>query len=510
VGAIRIPLFEPAQARGIAVVGSALHGARVACDSAFVAIFPWSRRLLTLIGLASVVWVGQPAIAQTIGKRLAVLEFKGKIEGDVLDAFTDAVRGGAVEGLAGREVDVLTRENIMVLLREMGKQDCTEGDCDVETARNIGADFVVSGTVARIEDALVVTLKLHETKRGSLLATNQIDAKTQLDVLRQLRESGRNLAANNIGPRPAPLLAQSQPTAAAEPRTPAQPVWSPVAEAAAGVITAVGVWASHQLVRKLGINDPPIVTGRLASPVPVQLGRISVAASGPGRVTMNGQYKGVLPIEIADLYPGAYNIRAELQDGTIDEQQVEVVAGRVTRIQIETSPSIAAAIARKGAHFGFEVGAGFGYAHAFGHGNKGPQFSAAGFLNLGFSATVDFRVGIRAAYGSLGTLNSVVLLGIPASFRFNLGSTYSIVLGAYVGNRWTNAATGTADPERGLFLGPELSLLSLRFGKKRDFELAAIQGMAFSLSTTERHVDENGAKSAMSIFYNTFVFSTLW
>jgi len=58
----------------------------------------------------------------------------------------------------------MTRENMMVLLKDMGKKDCSEGDCEVETARNIGADFVVSGSVVRIDAAFVVTLKLHETK----------------------------------------------------------------------------------------------------------------------------------------------------------------------------------------------------------------------------------------------------------------------------------------------------------------------------------------------------------
>jgi sulfatase modifying factor 1 len=168
-------------------------------------IVPRSLRLPTLIGLALAVLLGQPAASGTVSKRLAVLELKGaKIEGEVLDAFADAVRGGAVEGLAGRGVQVMTRENMMVLLKEMGKKECAEGDCEVETARNIGADFVVSGSVVRIDEAFVVTLKLHETRDGSLLATDQIDAKKQLEVLHQLREHGRAIVANNIGPRPAP------------------------------------------------------------------------------------------------------------------------------------------------------------------------------------------------------------------------------------------------------------------------------------------------------------------
>ena len=153
---------------------------------------------------------GRPAVSQVVGKRLAILEFKGtKIEGEVLENFSDEVRGGAVEGLAGRGVLVMTRESMMVLLKEMGKMECNEGDCEVETAKNIGADFVVSGSVARIDGVYVVTLKLFETAKANLLATDRIEAESQLEISRQLRQHGRTLASNNIVPRPAqpPALA---------------------------------------------------------------------------------------------------------------------------------------------------------------------------------------------------------------------------------------------------------------------------------------------------------------
>jgi TolB-like protein len=147
--------------------------------------------------------IGPPAASQTISKRLAVLEFNGGgIKGEVLDAFSDEVRGGAVDALAGRGVQVMTRENMLVLLKEMGKKDCSQGDCEVETARNIGADYVVSASVVMIDDEFVVTLKLHETKNGSLLATDRVNAKRKLDVLFKLRELGRKLVASNVSFRP--------------------------------------------------------------------------------------------------------------------------------------------------------------------------------------------------------------------------------------------------------------------------------------------------------------------
>jgi TolB-like protein len=128
------------------------------------------------------------------------LEFQGKIEDDVLNAFADAVRGGAVEGLAACNVKVITHENMMVLLRDMGKSDCTEGDCEVETARNIGADFVVSGSVVNFDNTYVITLKLHETKEGGLLATDSVQAKSRIEIMNQLRGHGRDLVAKNIHP----------------------------------------------------------------------------------------------------------------------------------------------------------------------------------------------------------------------------------------------------------------------------------------------------------------------
>jgi len=132
-----------------------------------------------------------------------VLEFRGsKVDEETLETFTDAVRGGALEGLVGRGVDVMTHENMMAMLKAMGKSECTEGECEVETARNIGADYVVSGSVTHIENQFIVTLKIHESKGGSLLATDMVKGKTQVQVLDQLREHGRDLLRASFGRSP--------------------------------------------------------------------------------------------------------------------------------------------------------------------------------------------------------------------------------------------------------------------------------------------------------------------
>lgn len=142
----------------------------------------------------------QPPAAEAAQHRLAVLEFRGTtIAAETLQAFTDAVRGAALEGLSTREFLVITRENMLALLNEMGKRDCNEGDCEVETARNIGADYVVSGNVTNIEGVYVVTLKLHECKGGGLLATDMVKATTQVAIFDQLQEHSRDLVRNSLG-----------------------------------------------------------------------------------------------------------------------------------------------------------------------------------------------------------------------------------------------------------------------------------------------------------------------
>jgi hypothetical protein len=143
------------------------------------------------------------ATVQVRGKRLAVLEFQGKnLDQDILMTFSDTVRGGALLGLEPYGVSVMTRENMLVLLRDMGKQECGEGDCEVETARNMGADYVMSGKVVWIEQLYVVTLKLHETQGGSLIGSETVEGASQVELMRSLREHGRQLVTAAFGPGP--------------------------------------------------------------------------------------------------------------------------------------------------------------------------------------------------------------------------------------------------------------------------------------------------------------------
>jgi len=141
-------------------------------------------------------------------ERLAVLELSGKaVPTDQLAALTDAVRGGVRDKL-GNKVQVMTRENMEVMLTDMGLDaSCVaEGACEVETARNLGVDYVVSGTITAFGPKLVASLKLHETSSGQLKGSQQATAEDAFTLLSSLPAAGSGVVGEIAG-------SEAQPTA---------------------------------------------------------------------------------------------------------------------------------------------------------------------------------------------------------------------------------------------------------------------------------------------------------
>ena len=122
--------------------------------------------------VASGAWAGAP-----LGPRVAVLELHSSAgpSPQELRFFTDVVRGVAARTLSGQAL-VLTRENLLAQLPPGTDLAACEGECEVETGRNVGADWVVSGEVVRVGGELRAVLKAHETRGGSLVATERAAA----------------------------------------------------------------------------------------------------------------------------------------------------------------------------------------------------------------------------------------------------------------------------------------------------------------------------------------------
>ncbi len=151
--------------------------------------------------VASVSPAAGPPVRHT-SSLFAVLDFKNRIKGkdaEAVDAvyFANQVRS-AVKRVAP-QAKVMTRENVIVLLQSQGKSlsDC-EGECEVDTGRNLGADMVVSGDLIKIGGTWKLDLRLHQTSDGQLISGAAASGKSP-DELDQ--DAGRAVA-ELLGPIP--------------------------------------------------------------------------------------------------------------------------------------------------------------------------------------------------------------------------------------------------------------------------------------------------------------------
>ena len=128
------------------------------------------------------------------GAMVAVLDFKHAASFTTDDAryLADVVRAGVLK--TAPRLGVMTRENLIVLLQASGKDlaEC-EGECEVDTGRRIGADAVISGDVLKFGERFKLSLRLHETKGGRLLAAAVASGATLEELDAQVQQRAGEL-----------------------------------------------------------------------------------------------------------------------------------------------------------------------------------------------------------------------------------------------------------------------------------------------------------------------------
>jgi len=122
----------------------------------------------------------QPVARVKLSGRLAVLDLRNltkDLSPDDARYFTDLIRAAVLK--FAPQLDVMTRENLLVLLRSTGKDlaNC-EGECEVDTGRRIGADAIISGEIQRIGTRYKISLRLHETHEGRLAGASVASGKS--------------------------------------------------------------------------------------------------------------------------------------------------------------------------------------------------------------------------------------------------------------------------------------------------------------------------------------------
>ena len=103
-----------------------------------------------------------PSLAFGAELRIAVLDFNGIGVDDpaLLSSLGDGVRTGLIKTIDTNTYLVMTRESTLEILKDNGRDpSCVSGECELEIGRNIGASYIISGTVTKIAETYLVTLK---------------------------------------------------------------------------------------------------------------------------------------------------------------------------------------------------------------------------------------------------------------------------------------------------------------------------------------------------------------
>ena len=149
-----------------------------------------------LILVISMACLSSPGFAKDV---IAVLEPTGPLDRSILMKLSDESRAAAVNTLPKDDYRVITRENMLLILRDMGVDpSCVEGECEVETGRNVGAKYVISGNVIHVRNTWMFTLKLHETDKGALLGTSEARGPDELVLIDKVQEATRALIGRAI------------------------------------------------------------------------------------------------------------------------------------------------------------------------------------------------------------------------------------------------------------------------------------------------------------------------
>ena len=202
-----------------------------------------------ILATASLLLASAAALADG-GDKLAVLELRSKLKGDErerIDAafLSNVVRRAALAALP--ELHVMSKDSMFVMLRGAGKDpaECA-GECDVDSGRIVGAEYVVGGEVLRFGEQFKVDLMLHETRAGRLLSAAQASGATA----EQLQDSLERAVLDLLSP----LLAVVGPSTKEEPRAVRQdPPGSPPAPAA-----TPGPVIGEREPRALEADRPPV------------------------------------------------------------------------------------------------------------------------------------------------------------------------------------------------------------------------------------------------------------
>lgn len=393
-------------------------------------------------------------------KRIAVFPLRDAAghSRDEVEFLTDRIRGRAADRLGCSGYLILSRENLMALVQPGTELAACEGDCEVETGRNVGADFVISGEVLPFGDHLAASLKLHSTHSAGLVGQISAEGRTLPELATAMEEATLALLAG-VEPKPSDCAAAS---AGGLGKSGILHVES---DPAGALVRVDGVEVGHTPLhlrplpgrRILRVEspcrqpweqvvevDPDGVVEQRAELKPA-CGTVHVESEPVGAfVTLDEGKSGAAPITFVDVLPGTHTVRSTLPGHEEVRKTAEVEAGDTTSLSVDL-PETGAVRAFEDGQFRFTA-------------DRLRDFHAIEVVGWGGSPDDLVRLGVGLSLLSVNRLEDVpkpfnrfgITFGVGAYLVFAPFRVLRVAVGSGISGGWISCddsdegAAGTA------------------------------------------------------------------
>ena len=128
-------------------------------------------------------------------KRVAVWEIIGiGMDQSLLRATSEQIRQGAVDVLPSAQYEVITRDNVILYLKENGGScDELSGECKITIGQKIDAQYMVFGELLKLEQKYILTIKLHDSATGQMISMSTVYGNSASDLTNNTRSEASNL-----------------------------------------------------------------------------------------------------------------------------------------------------------------------------------------------------------------------------------------------------------------------------------------------------------------------------
>ena len=148
------------------------------------------------MALSTLLWMGCTMAWAEELRKIYVAEPRGVgLSQGTLMAVSDQIRQGANDILASDEYDVMTRENMIMYLRENNK-DCSDldTDCHIQLGGAVDAQYIVHGNVTKTGDGVfIATIKLYTVSNGRMLSMTTVRSPKESELLTLMRKQSQTL-----------------------------------------------------------------------------------------------------------------------------------------------------------------------------------------------------------------------------------------------------------------------------------------------------------------------------